>query len=110
MDLVAKLLQDFRLRTDENNARIQTGAGQQWIFRQKAVTRMDGADLITQRELDNGVDVQIGANRLARLADWISFIGFESMQRKPIFMGVHGDRANPQFVGGTKNPDGNFAA
>jgi hypothetical protein len=32
------------------------------------------------------------------------------MQRKPIFMGVHGDRANPQLVGGTKNPDGNFAA
>ena len=55
-------------------------------------------------------DVQVRPNRLARLADQIRLVRLEAVQGIAVFVRVNGDRANAQFVGGTEDANGNFAA
>ncbi len=71
---------------------------------------MDRIDFVLPGDLDDGRDVQIGPNRLARLADQVGFVGFEAMQGVAVFVRIDGHRANAQFVGGAKHPNGDFAA
>ena len=62
------------------------------------------------RQGDDAGDVEIGADRLAGLADAIGFIGLEAVQGEAVFMRVDGDRADAEFVGGAEDANGDLAA
>ena len=79
LQLIAELFQDLLPRTDKDDVGPLAGSCEQGVLRQKSVPWMDGLDFITQRQLHNRVDVQIGADRLARFADGIRLIRFEAM-------------------------------
>jgi hypothetical protein len=71
---------------------------------------MDRIDAIFLRQLDDPVDIQISADRLARMTDLISLVRLKAVQGKAILVGVDGHRTNVQFVGRAKNASGDFAA
>ena len=55
-------------------------------------------------------DIEIGLHRSFALADQVGFVGFEAVQREAVFLGIDGDGAQAQFIGGAENADGDFAA
>ena len=71
---------------------------------------MNRIDLVLQAQINNGWDIQIGADGLSWFADRISFIGFEAVQREAILVGVDGDGTDSEFVGAAENPDRDFTA
>ena len=58
----------------------------------------------------DSLDVKIGLDRPLAFADQVRLVRLESMQAKPIFVRIHGDRADSQFVGGAQDADRDFAA
>ena len=71
---------------------------------------MDGVDLVLAGQGDDAGDVEVGADRLAGLADAVGLVGLEAVQGEAVFVRVDGDGADAQFVGGAKDADGDFAA
>ena len=47
---------------------------------------------------------------MADLADLVGLVGLEAVQRIPVFVGIHSDGADAEFVGGAERTDGNLAA
>src|SRR5262249_6859209 len=84
--------------------------GELGILRQKAISGMDGIDLVLLGQRDDAVDVEVGAQRLPRRPDAISLVRLEAVQRKPILMRIDGHRAYAQLMGRAKHADGNFTA
>jgi hypothetical protein len=62
------------------------------------------------RERDDSRYVQIGLNRTLACADLVGFVGLETMQRQPILLRIDGHGPQPEFVRGTKDANGDFAA
>ena len=71
---------------------------------------MDGVDALFRGQRDDALDIQIGLDRPFAFADQIGFVGLETMQAEPVFLGIDGDRAQPEFVGGAQDADRDFAA
>ena len=42
--------------------------------------------------------------------DQVGFVGLEAVQREPVLLGVDGDGAQAEFVGGPEDADRDFAA
>ena len=59
---------------------------------------------------DDAVDVEVGADRLARLADAVGLVGLEAVQGEAVLVGVDGDGADAQLVGRAEDADGDLAA
>src|SRR5262249_36864357 len=102
--------EDFNSGTDEDNARVAAGTSKVRVFRQEAIARMDGVNLVFTRKRDNPVDVEISANGLADFAHGIRLVRLKSMERKAVFVRVDCDRANAKLVGRAKDTYSNFAA
>ncbi len=109
-DLVAKLLKDLDARADEDQPGFQTGTGEVGVLGEEAVTRMDGIDLVLLGQGDDAGYVEVGADRLAGLADAIRLVGLEAVQGEAIFMRVDGHRADAEFGRGAENASGDLAA
>ena len=109
-DLVAELFEDLGARADEDEAGLPAGPGECRVLGQEAVAGMDGIDLVLAGQGDDAVDVEIGADRLARLADAVGLVRLEAVQGEAVFVGVDGDRADAQLVGGAEDADGDLAA
>ena len=73
---------------------------------------MHGIGAHRDRELHEGVDVQVGADRLAAALrpDQERFIRLEPVQREAIFVAVDGHGAEPQFAACTQAANGNLRA
>ena len=71
---------------------------------------MDGVDLVLPGQGDDAGDVEVGADRLAGLADAVGLVGLEAVQGEAVFVRVDGDGADAQLVGGAEDADGDFAA
>ncbi len=108
--LVAELSEDFGARTDEGDAGFLTGAGERGVLRQKAVAGVDGVDVVLLGQRDEGGDVEVGADRFTGPADEVRLVGLEAVQGEAVLVGVDGDGANAEFVGGAKDADGDLAA
>ncbi len=80
------------------------------VFRQKPVAGVNAIHLVLHCQADDALEIQVGPDRLARLADPIGFVRLETVQGEPVFVGIDGDRAYTQLVCGAENADGNFAA
>jgi hypothetical protein len=85
----------FFVRADERDAGVFAGLSQVRVFGQEAVAGVDGVDAVACGDLDDGWNVEIGADRLAAGADLV---------------GLDRHRANPQLVGAAEDADGDFAA
>ena len=107
--LVAQQVEQFRARPDESDSRRFAGARQRRIFRKKSVARMNGVDAAFLGQRHDAFDVQIGLHRPHSFADQVRFIGLKAMQAEAVLVRKYGDRANPQFISGAKNADGDFA-
>ena len=71
---------------------------------------MDGVDLVLPGQGDDAGDVEIGADRLAGLADAVGLVGLEAVQGEAVFVRIDGDRADAQLVGGAEDANGDLAA
>ena len=71
---------------------------------------MDGVDPLFLGDRHDAVDIEIGADRFAGLADKVGLIGLETMQREAVFVGIDRHSADAQFVGRAKHPDRNLTA
>ena len=71
---------------------------------------MDGIDLGFARKPDDVCNVEVGLNRTFALAHKITLIGLEPMQRKPVLIGINGNRPDTEFSGGAKHADRDFTA
>ena len=107
---VAHQFEQFRTRADESDAGFVAGAGEVGVLGEKAVARMNHVDALFLRQRDDAFDVEIRADRPFAFADQIGFVRLETVHGKPILLRVNGDGAQPEFRGGAKNADGDFAA
>ena len=109
-DLVAHDIEHLRVGTDELQSRLTAGARECRVFREEPVARVDEGDPLFLREVDDALDVEVGADRPLFLAQAVGFVGLEAMAREAVLLGVDGDGAQPQFSCGAEDPDGNLAA
>ena len=75
--LVSQQVEQLGPRPDESDPRAGAGPGELGVFRQEAVTGMNRVDLLRPGQLDDRLDVQIAADRLAGLADLVGLVGLE---------------------------------
>ena len=102
--------QELRARADECDPGILAGLGEVRVFRKKSVTGVDHVRPLFLGESDNGVDIQVSRHRPFAFSNQVGFIGLETMHRKPVFLGVNGHRAKPDFRRGPKYANGDLTA
>jgi hypothetical protein len=107
---VAESSEQIRRWSDESDSGIDARLGKGSVFGEESVTRMDRIHAVNFGDLHQRGDIQIRFDRLAALerSDQIRFIGFESVEGKPIFITVNGDGAESEFGGGTEDPNRYF--
>src|SRR5207244_2031337 len=86
------------------------GAGKVGVFREEPVAGVDGVNLVLQGEGDDAGDVEVGPDRLPRLADLVGFVRLETVQGEAVLVRVDGDGADAELVGRTEHPDGDLTA
>ena len=109
-DLVTQLVQCLNLRSDKHDPGVSARLREVRILGQKSVTRMNRVDLVLLRQRDDGVNIEVRLNRLARFADFIRLIRLEPVQCMAVFVRIDRHGANSQFMGAAENSDGNLAA
>ncbi len=109
-DLVAQLLQEFRPRTDEDDAGLFAGPGEIGILGKETVARMNRVDLPFLGQRDQHGNIQVRLDRLAGVADQIGFIRLQPVQSEAVFVGINADGPDAQLMAGPEDSDGNFAA
>src|SRR5262249_17040978 len=72
--LVAELVKDLRSWADEGNPGSGTGASEPGVLGEEAVPGVNGVGADLLREPDDPGDVEVSADRLARLADRVGFV------------------------------------
>ena len=107
---VAHLAQQLNARSDERDARVGTSLRELRVLGQKTVARMNHVHALLLREGDDAGDVEIRADRAFADADQVRLVRLETMDRKPVLLGVDGHGAETQLGSRAKNADGNFAA
>ena len=86
------------------------GAGELGVFRQEAVAGMNRVDFLRLGQLDDRLDVQITADRLARLADLVGLVGLRAMGGEPVFVRIDRHGPDAELVRRAKNADRDLAA
>jgi hypothetical protein len=64
---------------------------------------MNGSNLFAGRKINNAVYIQVSLDRPLALADQVSFVRFEAVQAKAVFLRVNGDGSESQLGGRTEN-------
>src|SRR5262249_22630758 len=101
---------EFGARPHELDAARSAGTGKLGILGEEPVPGMDRVDLLLPRELDDRGDVQIAADRLARLADRIGLVGLEAVDREPVLVRVDRHCPDAELVGRSEDPDRDLAS
>ena len=107
--LVAQDAHCLAARPDEDDPGLAHRLGEVGVFREEAIARVDGVDLGLACHPDDVVDVEIGLDRPAPLADAVALVGLEAVQRQLILLGIDRDGGDLQLVGRPQHPDGDFA-
>ena len=108
LDFIAKQLEDVRTGSDKGDTCLGTPAGKVGILTQKSVARMNGLTAGLFGQLHNPPGVKIGGRTGS--AQRLGFIGLAGMQRLGVVLGKHGHGPQPQFGGGPRNTNGDFAS
>jgi hypothetical protein len=106
---VAEEFEKFRGRSNESDAGLGTSAGKRRIFSEEAVAGMDGVHIVGLGDAEDAGNVEIGFDGSFAGADAIGFVRFEAVKGEAVFLGIDGDGAEAEFVGGAENADGDFA-
>ena len=71
---------------------------------------MNGIRAVALRHFNDGRNVEVGPDRFSAggRTNQERLIGFEAVQREPVFVAVDRDRLQAQLGRCAKNPDGNF--
>ena len=109
-DLVARHLEHPRGRADEGDAVLRGARGELRILGEKAVARVDGVGAGGQRDADDLVDVEVGADRMTLLADLVRFVRLLPVERTPVLPGEHRDGARSQLEGRPECANGDLTA
>src|SRR5829696_6449402 len=108
--LVAGQLQHLGGRPDEGNPRIHTGPSQVRIFTQEAVTGIDRVGAGPLRRLDHRLDVEVGPNGMASLADLVRLVGLDPVHCISILVREHRDGLHPELVRRPERADRNLTS
>ena len=108
--LISRQLKDFGTRTDERDPRIRARRGQLRILRQETVSRVDGIGTGLLRDADDLVDRQVGAHRMAHVADLIRLVGLQPVLGVAVLVRVDRDGGDAHLVGGPESPDRDLTA
>ena len=71
---------------------------------------MDHVHLLFLRQRDNAFDIEVSADGPFAFADQVGFVRLEPVNREPVFLGVDGYGAQPEFRSGTKDANGDLTA
>ena len=107
---VPHAVEDFRIRSDEDDASLRTGLGELWILTEKAVAGVDGVHAFFLGQGDDALDVEVGAERAFVLVQLVGFVRLEAMRAKAVFLRVDAHRADAEFRGRAHDTNGDFRA
>src|SRR5258705_13754098 len=71
---------------------------------------MNSVDTFLLRKCNDSRDVQIGLDGTLAGANLVGFVSLEAMQGEPVFLRIDGYGAKAEFIGGTEDTNGDFAA
>ena len=108
--LVAHLGQHMGGRAHEDDAVFLAGAGKFGVFRQKAVAGVDGVHMAALGQVDDGGNIQIGAQGAQLFTHLVGFVGLGAEQAVGILFGIHRHSAQIQVRAGAEHTDGDLAA
>ena len=108
--LVSHLLQQFRPRTDKNNARPLASPGELGIFTEEPVSWMNGLHPDVLRQVNDPFDVEVSRHRPFAGTNLVRLIRFEAMDAQPVFLGVNGDRPEAKVGCRAEDPDGDLGS
>ena len=108
--LVAGEVQHRRRRADEGDAGRVARLGEERVLGEEAVAGVDrvGAGLDGLRH--DRLVVEVGADRVALLADLVGLVGLEPVLALAVLVGEDGDRAGAELGRGPEGSDGDLAS
>ena len=71
---------------------------------------MNSVNVVLLGQGNDVVDVEVGPQRLAGVADLVGFVGLEAVQGEAVLVRVNRDGADAQLVGRAEDADGDLAA
>jgi hypothetical protein len=108
-DLVAHRLDGVDGRADEGDALLFQRLGEERVFGQEAVARMDGVGAGLADGVENVVDDDVGLGG-RRGADMDGLVGLAHMQRVAVGIGIDRDGGDAELLRGADDPAGDLAA
>ena len=108
-DLVAQQVEQLGTGADEDDPGPLAGPRELGVLRQEAVAGMDRVDALLLGQLDDRVDVEVAADRLARPAHLVGLVGLEPMRREAVLVRVDRHRPDAQLVCRAEDPDRDLA-
>ena len=109
LDLRAHRRDRVRARPDEDDPLRLAAAHKGRVLRQEAVAGMDRVRAALPDRPDHGVDVEVAQGRGGR-AEPVRLVGRADVQRVPVGIRVHGDRAQAETAAGAEDAAGDLAA
>ena len=109
LDLVPGELEDLRRRADEGQTGVGAGACEGGVLRQEAVPRVDGVRARLPGDPQDLVDVEVGAHRVAGLADRVGLVGLESVLGVAVLVGIDRDGARTELERGAERAHGDLS-
>ena len=109
-DLVSSHLQHVAAGADEGDAVVGSRLGEVGVLGEESVAGVDGVGASFLGDTDDLAHVEVGADRVALLADQVGLVGLETVHRVAILVGIHGHRLGAQLVGSTESTDRDFTA
>ena len=109
-DLIAQQPHDLGFGPNEVDAGGGAGLGEIGILREKAVTGVDGIDLVLPGDADDVGDIQVGRDGFLSGPYQIGLVGLEPMQGEAIFVGKNSDGTDAHLAGRAQDADGDFTA
>ena len=95
--LVAEVVELLRGRADEHDALLLAPTREVCVLSQEAVSRIDGVDVLLNRQRHDAVDVEIGLDRPELRREQVRLIGLVSVERKRVLVAVHRHGPLAQF-------------
>ena len=108
--LVAEVFEQFDPGADEGDASLAAGPGKGSVFREEAVSGVNCIDTVGPGQSHDALNVEVTAERFPLAANQIGLVSLEPVQRKAVFVGIDRHGPHTEFVGGTKDANGDFAA
>ena len=106
--LVARQVQDRSRWAHEGDAGVLAGLGEVGVLGEEAIAGIDRVGSRLQRDPDNLSRVEVGAHRVALVADLVGLIGADPVLGVAVFVREDRDGLGVELGGGTERADGDF--